>query len=65
MLDHALQVFAQAVFVLVFILSLIECARRRDRASVEVAALFGSLGFAIIVGAISTATRASVSVTSR
>ncbi len=47
--DVALQALTQLVFVLVFILTVLELARRRDRARLEIALLFGSLAVIIVI----------------
>ncbi|HLG68925.1 MAG TPA: response regulator [Chloroflexota bacterium] len=62
--DQALQTLTQLVFVLIFILTLVDAIRRRDRARWEIAALFGSLALIIVIQGVSQLTGISLPVAS-
>jgi signal transduction histidine kinase/DNA-binding response OmpR family regulator len=53
---EALQAVTQAAFGALFLLTIVDFARRRDRIRLEIALLFGSIGVPVLIQAYTTAT---------
>src|SRR5882724_5799248 len=53
---EGLQFLTQAAFAALFLLTIVDFARWRDRIRLEIALLFGSIGVAVLVQAVTSAT---------